>query len=87
MFVNNSIRQMLTAFQIRAARQACRVSLDLLAKQTSISKSTLIKMEAAGNFDVPNSLASNLLKLKSYFESHGVEFLPDNGVRIRKESP
>jgi DNA-binding XRE family transcriptional regulator len=74
---------MLTTFQIRTARAGCRKSLDIVAKQSGISKSTLIKMESLDDRAIPNSLAANLAKLKAYFENEGIEFIGQDSIRLR----
>lgn len=79
----------ITAEQIKAARAALGVSVAEVAKHTSIGIATLKRYEAVSG--VPNSRKGHLIKLKSFFESAGIEFIgtPTDrpGIRIGHPKP
>ena len=74
---------MITGSQIRAARAALGWSIKDLARQTSISERTILRMEAGDG--VPGSTAANLNSIKMTLEAAGIEFIgsPDEGPGVR----
>ena len=77
---------MLTSEQIKMARAALGWSIDVLAKETSISSRTIKRVEAAAG--IPNATAANLKLIKQTLEQAGVEFIGSAeegpGVRLWK---
>jgi len=78
---------MLTSEQIKMARAALGWSIDVLAKETSISSRTIKRVEAAAG--IPNATAANLKLIKQTLEQAGVEFIGSvdegPGVRLWKQ--
>ena len=78
---------MLTSEQIKMARAALGWSIDVLAKETSISSRTIKRAEAATG--IPNSTAANLKLIKQTLEAAGIEFIGSGeegpGVRLWKQ--
>ena len=78
---------MLTSEQIKMARAALGWSIDVLAKETSISSRTIKRVEAAAG--IPNATAANLKLIKQTLEQAGVEFIGSAdvgpGVRLWKQ--
>ena len=74
---------MITAAQIRCARTALRWTADDLAKNSGVGARTIKRLEA--NDGLPDSTISTLSKLKSTFESAGIEFIgtPEDGPGAR----
>lgn len=72
---------MITGIQIRAARAALKWKAKDLAERSGVSWATIQRMETHDN--VPSGLAHNIQKIQQAFEVAGVEFLPDNGVRLK----
>lgn len=74
---------MITAAQIRSARNALRMSVKELAAKSGVSVSTIKRVESGS--DTPKSTTANLQALKSALESAGIEFIgsPDDGPGIR----
>jgi transcriptional regulator with XRE-family HTH domain len=74
----------ITGSQIRSARAALGWSIDVLAQASSVSMSTIKRMEANGG--APVSTVANLNAIKSALEAAGIEFIgtPDDrpGIRI-----
>lgn len=77
----------ITAEQIRAARAALGLSVQQIARETSIGSATLKRYEATSG--VPKSRKGHLLTLQSFFESAGIEFIgsPEDGPGIRVGKP
>jgi len=67
-----------TGAQIRMARAAVRLSVRELAAEARVSPTTITRVETDGS-----SNASTLAALERALEAAGVEFLPDNGVRLK----
>lgn len=78
---------MLTGNQIRAARHALRWSVQDLSSQSSVSVSTIKRIEVVD--DVPPVSAPNLNAVQSALEAAGIEFVgaPDDAPGIRIHSP
>ena len=78
---------MLTSEQIKMARAALGWSIDVLAKETSISSRTIKRVEGAAG--IPNATAANLKLIKQTLEQAGVEFIGSAdvgpGVRLWKQ--
>ena len=80
---------MLTGAQIRAARGALSWSLADLAAASSVSLSTVRRVEMTAGFS--NVTRANLEAVKRALESAGIEFIgtPDDapGIRIHPAAP
>lgn len=78
----------LTAQQIKAARGALGWSVQDLAARAGVGSATISRYELAEA--VPKSRKDNLEKIRSTFESAGIEFIgaPDDrpGIRIGQPS-
>ncbi len=76
---------MLIVAQIRAARYALRWSVQDLSDRSSVSTSTIKRLESGEG--VPSISARNLAALQSALETAGIEFIgrPEDapGIRIR----
>ena len=72
----------LTAFQLRAARTAVRMSIIELSSVVRISKSTLIRIEKTDDFDYLKCHPSNLKLLNDFYKSKGVEFLGTQAIYL-----
>ena len=74
---------MITAAQIRSARNAVKMSVSDLAELSGVSTSTIKRIEAGA--DNPRSTKVNLTAIKTALEAAGIEFIgtPDNGPGIR----
>jgi len=71
---------MLTGRQIRAARSLLDWSADDLAKKTGLTRTTVLNIET----ETVQPQEKTLVSIMSAFDKHGVEFLEDEGVKIRK---
>lgn len=71
---------MINAGQVRAARALVAWSQDVLAEKTNLSKSTLQKIETGL---IASPRAATMEAVQKVFESAGVEFLPNSGLRMR----
>lgn len=72
--------QLLSAAQCRAARALLGWSQDDLVSRSAITKKTIADFERDATNPYPRTLAA----IRHAFEAAGVEFLPDNGVRLRE---
>jgi ribosome-binding protein aMBF1 (putative translation factor) len=81
--------KLLTSAQIRAARALVRWSAEDLARQTSLSVTTIRRAELAN--EETSMTTANDLAVRRAFEAAGVEFIDENGggpgVRLRKRTP
>jgi DNA-binding XRE family transcriptional regulator len=71
--------KVLTAAQIRGARAMLHIGQLELAKMAGISKTNLNHIE---NGSDPRR--STLLAIQTALEAAGIEFLEDDGIRLRK---
>lgn len=71
---------MITGRQIRAARGLLEWKAEDLASRTDLTRMTIAKIEAEAVQPQERTLAS----IVDVFDKNGVEFLPDEGVRMRK---
>ena len=62
------------------ARAALQLSGRQLAEQADLHPNTIIAAERGGNVS-----KGTMAVLQKAFEAAGIEFLPENGVRLRKE--
>ena len=69
---------MTTGAQIRMARAAARLNVRQLAAAASVSPNMITRIEADGS-----SNASTIAAIQRALEAAGVEFLPDNGVKLK----
>ena len=78
--------KLLTSAQIRAARALVRWSAEDLARQTSLSVTTIRRAELAN--EQTSMTTANDLAVRRALEVAGVEFIDENGggpgVRLRK---
>ena len=72
----------ISSAQCRAARALLAWSQDDLVEHSSITKKTIADFERDATSPYPKTLAA----IQRALEAAGVEFLPDNGVRL-KASP
>jgi DNA-binding XRE family transcriptional regulator len=73
------IDENLTAAQSRGARAMLGWSQATLAKAASVAQQTVVDFERGARTPYRNNLAA----IQRALEAAGVEFLPDNGVRLR----
>lgn len=71
---------MITGRQIRAARSLLEWKADDLAKKAGLTRVTVSKIEA----DLVQPQEKTMASIIRAFDLHGVEFLEDEGVRVRK---
>jgi DNA-binding XRE family transcriptional regulator len=71
---------MITGRQIRAARSLLEWKADDLAQKAGLTRVTVSKIEA----DLVQPHEKTIASIIRVFDQHGVEFLEDEGVRIRK---
>jgi ribosome-binding protein aMBF1 (putative translation factor) len=80
------VPKLLTSAQIRAARALVRWSAEDLARQTSLSVTTIRRAELAN--EQTSMTTANDLAVRRALEVAGVEFIDENGggpgVRLRK---
>jgi len=80
------VPKLLTSAQIRAARALVRWSAEDLARQTSLSVTTIRRAELAN--EETSMTTANDLAVRRALEVAGVEFIDENGggpgVRLRK---
>lgn len=78
---------MITGSQIRAARHGLRWVLQDLATATTLSVSSIKRVEADDG--VPAISAKNLARIQSVLEAAGIEFIgtPDDAPGIRIHPP
>jgi predicted transcriptional regulator len=65
--------------QCRAARALLDVSRDWLARRSGVSKRAISNFEAGKTTPIPNNLAA----IRQALEQAGIEFLPEEGVKLR----
>ncbi len=70
---------MITGIQVKMARTALGWGVRDLAKKAEINPNTVSRLETGGGI-----LTANLAKIEEVLEQSGIEFLPDNGVRLKK---
>ena len=70
---------MMTGAQLRMARAAARLNVRELAAIASVSPNTITRIEADGSAN-----ASTIAAIQRALETAGVEFLPDNGVKLKQ---
>lgn len=66
-----------TAFQLRMARSALKISVEELGRRAGVSERTIRRIES--EWAAPNVTSDILLRLQSYFESEGMTFIPEIG--------
>jgi transcriptional regulator with XRE-family HTH domain len=66
--------------QIRAARALLKWSVRELSRQCGISRSAIARAERLN--DTPPMQPRNLNAIRRVFETHGIEFLGFDGVRL-----
>jgi DNA-binding XRE family transcriptional regulator len=71
--------KILTAEQCRGARAMLGWSQDELALAARVSRQTVADFERGARMPIPN----NLTGMVTAFEKAGIEFLPDNGIRLK----
>lgn len=71
---------MITGRQIRAARGLLRWRVEDLAQHTGLTREALTRMED----DAVQPREASIAKILGAFDSFGVEFTDDEGVRVRK---
>jgi transcriptional regulator with XRE-family HTH domain len=80
---------MASSAQLRAGRALLGMSQAEIAEATGLSTITVKRAEEGVGFPVPSS--EILEKIRAVLESHGVEFIAENGggpgVRLRKRGP
>jgi transcriptional regulator with XRE-family HTH domain len=69
---------MVSGAQIRMARAAAKLGVRDLAAMARVSPNTITRAEADGALN-PSTFAA----IRRALEAAGVEFLPDNGVRLK----
>jgi transcriptional regulator with XRE-family HTH domain len=69
---------MVSGAQIRMGRAAAKLGVRELAAAAKVSPNTITRVEADGAAN-----ASTISALQRALESAGVEFLPENGVRLK----
>ena len=74
---------MISGMQVRLGRTALRLSVRDLAAKTGLTANTINRFENGAD-----AKGSTILKLQSYLEETGIEFIPENGggvgVRLKK---
>ena len=73
---------MITGRQIRAARGLLEWKAEDLAKKAGTTRVTISKIES----DLVQPQEKTLTRILAAFDKHGVEFLEDEGVKIRKQN-
>ena len=73
---------MLTGFQVRAARRGLGLSIKELSKSTSISETTLKRLEKTKLLEPLNSGDSVISKLLSFYSTCGIKFSDGNKIEI-----
>jgi len=75
------MEQQLSAAQCRAARALLGWSQDELVAHSEITKKTIADFERGATTPYPSTIAA----VRSALEAAGVEFLPDHGVKLRRQ--
>jgi transcriptional regulator with XRE-family HTH domain len=65
--------------QFRMARSALELTVHQVADGSKINANTIIRIEGG-----KNAMQNTLNKLKEFYESKGIEFLPDGAVKLKK---
>jgi len=71
---------MIEATQARGARAMLKWTVAELAKRAQVAPNTITRFEGGGSVN-----ASTIVTIQRALEAAGVEFLPDNGVRLHHE--
>lgn len=71
----------ITGRQIRGARGLLGWGMEDLAAKTGLTRITIRQIEA----ETVQPQEKTLTKIFALFDKHGVEFLPDEGIKIRKQ--
>jgi transcriptional regulator with XRE-family HTH domain len=71
----------ITGRQIRGARGLLGWGMEDLANKTGLTRITIRQIEA----ETVQPQEKTLTKIFALFDKHGVEFLPDEGIKIRKQ--
>src|SRR5271154_6814788 len=72
---------MITGRQIRAARGLLEWKAEDLARKSGLTRVTVSKIES----DLVQPQEKTLASIIAVFDKHGIEFLEDEGVKIRKQ--
>lgn len=84
--MSDSVKNVISAEQCRAARALLAWSQDQLEQASSVAKKTIADFERGARSPYPRTLAD----IRSALESAGVIFIAENGegpgVRLRKEA-
>jgi transcriptional regulator with XRE-family HTH domain len=73
----------ITAAQCRAGRALIEISRADLAKAAGVGERTLADFESKARTPIRATLAA----IQRALEAAGVEFFPDDGLRLKRESP
>ena len=71
---------LVTSAQVRMARAALNWTVRDVAKATGLHRNTIVNIEVGRYAGATDSLAS----IESVFRKAGIEFLPENGVRLHE---
>ena len=74
---------MITVAQSKMARAGLGWSIKRLAVAASVGMATVARFETSKGETIPATLAA----IQRALEAAGVEFLPDNGVRLSAQKP
>jgi len=70
-----------TAAQCRGARAMLGWSQDDLARAANVARQTIADFERGARMPISN----NLISIMNALDRAGVEILPENGIRLRKD--
>ncbi len=72
----------LKTFQLKAARRALDIPLRTVSRETGVNINAISRLEACDLGSIPKrSQFKTVSHLRLFFESHGIEFLENGGVR------
>jgi transcriptional regulator with XRE-family HTH domain len=72
---------MITAAQSRMARAGLGWNIAQLAAAAQVGKATVFRFEAGASETIPATLAA----MQRALEAAGIEFLDDNGLRLKRK--
>jgi hypothetical protein len=76
----------LKTFQLKAARRALDIPLRTVSKETGVGVNAIWKLEACDLGSAPKkSQIKTITHLRLFFESQGIEFLENGGLRYVPE--
>lgn len=77
----------ITVFQLRAARRSLNLTVREVGKNTTLGTGVVVRSESGNLLERPNCTVMSINRLRTYYETYGIVFLPENTISIKKVTP